>query len=382
MLSTAGTLEGPFDIANANASAFVAQRAADAGAEAQLTAQLSQQAGTGLFMEAFKYFSALRGMPDLQGRQPDLVFTVPNVSFPAASAPFYPFASVPGRPAVCAGCADAFQQFVGGAYTARWAARLSARLLVPRSGTHVFHMLADDGGRLWLDGALVVQTAGEWRANRTAWGQAHLRRGWHALVVEYYQDGGGQGLEVTYSEPGKALAAPAPLPTGRLFLPAATAALALACPLTQERATPGGAAGLGPWGPGVLAPSDGLKPEAVVCWGLYVPSASAPDGFPQTAGCDGPCVDAGAGFVVRPGARSQRRRARCVRGSFARCGRAPRPRRTRSCRTRTAPTTAALPADLHKRPLMYSNTIRCVVLCTLDFFTIIAVAHLCSHYAF
>ena len=52
---------------------------------------------------------------------------------------------------------------------------------------------------------------------------------------------------------------------------------------------------MGPWSAGQLPTALTQAGETLVCWGLHVPAASAPNGFPQTTACDGPCVDVGSG---------------------------------------------------------------------------------------
>lgn len=55
---------------------------------------------------------------------------------------------------------DGLGRYDGRTYTEAFAARFTGRLLVRRTATLAFWVSSDDGARLWLDGALVVDAAG------------------------------------------------------------------------------------------------------------------------------------------------------------------------------------------------------------------------------
>ena len=82
--------------------------------------------------------------------------------------------------------------------------RRRRRRQVPAGGTHVFYLLANDGGRVLVDGAVVVDTGGPggYGAGATAWGMVPLERGWHDLQVLFWQGGGAQQLMLLYTYPG------------------------------------------------------------------------------------------------------------------------------------------------------------------------------------
>jgi hypothetical protein len=90
------------------------------------------------------------------------------------------------------GCEDAIDHTWGsggpdGVPTNRFSARWTGTIDVP-AGTYVLTARADDGVRVWVDGDLVInawrdQSATTYTANRQLSGE-------HAVVVEYYENGG------------------------------------------------------------------------------------------------------------------------------------------------------------------------------------------------
>ena len=73
-------------------------------------------------------------------------------------------------------------------------------LEIPADGVWSFSTSSDDGSRLFVDGRLVVDNDGMHGMKEKS-GEIGLRAGWHALRVEWFNAGGGAGLEVRWSGP-------------------------------------------------------------------------------------------------------------------------------------------------------------------------------------
>ncbi len=97
----------------------------------------------------------------------------------------------------------------------RFAAVFSGVLLVPTSGVWRISLSTDDGGRLWLDGRLLIDhpEAHSW-ASRTA--DAALSAGVHALRVECYDDLRLAGVQLSWALEG---GQPVTVPEHSLFRP-------------------------------------------------------------------------------------------------------------------------------------------------------------------
>ena len=81
-------------------------------------------------------------------------------------------------------------------FRARW----SGVLTVDQPGPHRFAVTSDDGGWLYVDGRLVVDNGGS-HGMTGAEATVDLAAGPHEVRVEYAQDGGAIGLEVTFTPP-------------------------------------------------------------------------------------------------------------------------------------------------------------------------------------
>jgi putative heme-binding domain-containing protein len=82
-----------------------------------------------------------------------------------------------------------------------FALRFSGMLQVPKAGKYTFHLSSDDGSRLYLDGKLVVNNDGLHGMGDKN-GSVDLSAGPHAIVVTYFDNGGGDGLNLSWSGPG------------------------------------------------------------------------------------------------------------------------------------------------------------------------------------
>jgi len=83
----------------------------------------------------------------------------------------------------------------------RFALKFTGYLEVPADGTYTFHLLSDDGSRLWIGSDLVVDHDGLHAATEKS-GQVILKAGKHPITVEYFEAGGAQRLDVSYQGPG------------------------------------------------------------------------------------------------------------------------------------------------------------------------------------
>ncbi len=72
---------------------------------------------------------------------------------------------------------------------------------LPADGEYTFYTRSDDGSRIYLNGNLVVDHDGTHGATEKA-GAVTLNAGTHELRVEYFENAGGEALEVSYSGPG------------------------------------------------------------------------------------------------------------------------------------------------------------------------------------
>ncbi|NNB95307.1 hypothetical protein HJC10_13810 [Corallococcus exiguus] len=97
-------------------------------------------------------------------------------------------------------------------FSARWTGFVEA----PQAGTYVFHLQADDGARVWVDGQSVLN---QWGYSGPNWytGSINLTVGRHALKVEYHEGVGAAGVHLKWQPPG--VTAAVAIPANRLFTP-------------------------------------------------------------------------------------------------------------------------------------------------------------------
>ena len=79
--------------------------------------------------------------------------------------------------------------------------RFRGELRIDRDGDYNFHLRSDDGARLTIDDAVVTDNDGIHPPTEKA-GKAHLTKGPHGLVVDFFQGGGEAELDLSYSGPG------------------------------------------------------------------------------------------------------------------------------------------------------------------------------------
>lgn len=74
-------------------------------------------------------------------------------------------------------------------------------LFIPEAGEYTLFTNSDDGSRLYLDGELVVNNDGS-HGMREVGGKVRLSAGAHPIAVTYYDQGGAEGLIVSWEGPG------------------------------------------------------------------------------------------------------------------------------------------------------------------------------------
>lgn len=81
-----------------------------------------------------------------------------------------------------------------------FATRQTASLVVPTSGRYTFFLSSDDGSRLYIDGQEVINHDGLHGFTEKS-GSVSLSAGLHTIVVTYFDNGGGDGLEIAWQGP-------------------------------------------------------------------------------------------------------------------------------------------------------------------------------------
>ncbi len=139
------------------------------------------------------------GWPALDQRPPTLVRVEPAIDY----------ASVEG-------------QFARTKLSDNFAARWTGILRIDQAGTYGFATQSDDGSRLLIDGATVVDNGGSHGFVRQS-GVVELAAGDHPIQVDFFEGGGGAGCRVLWTPPG---GQEQPLAAERLLHDPATARIA------------------------------------------------------------------------------------------------------------------------------------------------------------
>ena len=79
--------------------------------------------------------------------------------------------------------------------------RFEGSIEVDQAGSYTFYTRSDDGSKLYVDGTEVVDNDGSHGALEES-GEITLEPGRHTVVVAYFENGGGEHLEVLYHGPG------------------------------------------------------------------------------------------------------------------------------------------------------------------------------------
>jgi hexosaminidase len=98
--------------------------------------------------------------------------------------------------------------------------RFEGYLRAPAEGVYTFYLVSDDGSRLWIADELVVDNDGLHPAAE-ATGRVLLKPGSHSILIEFFEAGGSQKLDVSWQPPGSTREA---IPAAALSQPAAGAA--------------------------------------------------------------------------------------------------------------------------------------------------------------
>jgi hypothetical protein len=83
----------------------------------------------------------------------------------------------------------------------RYAMRWSGQFNAAKKGRYAFRTRSDDGSQLWVAGKMVVNNDGN-HGMRTRSGSINLNKGWHQIVITFYENGGGAGMQVSYAPQG------------------------------------------------------------------------------------------------------------------------------------------------------------------------------------
>jgi len=81
-----------------------------------------------------------------------------------------------------------------------FALRFTGMIQIPTSGKYMFHISSDDGSRLYIDDKLLINNDGL-HGMVEKQGGVDLLAGSYPIVVTYFDNGGGDGLEVRWSGP-------------------------------------------------------------------------------------------------------------------------------------------------------------------------------------
>ncbi|MDP6324815.1 MAG: TIGR03790 family protein, partial [Candidatus Thalassarchaeaceae archaeon] len=119
-------------------------------------------------------------MVNLSGRTPDFTRHEPNLDWPSTQSTW-------------TGLDSRFLDY--------WSARHSGIIHVPTAGNWTFYLRSDDGSKLWIDGAEIVDNQGH-HAMQERSGVVWLDAGEHRLLTEFFEHGGYAGLELKWEGPG------------------------------------------------------------------------------------------------------------------------------------------------------------------------------------
>ena len=91
----------------------------------------------------------------------------------------------------------------GGAPTDGWSAQITGYIYAPISDEYYFHVTADDGVQLVVDGQLIIDDAAYTGATRTLTGNVELTAGWYPITMHYSDDTGDASYSLSWSVEGK-----------------------------------------------------------------------------------------------------------------------------------------------------------------------------------
>lgn len=94
-----------------------------------------------------------------------------------------------------------FNKYVPGGKKDTFATKQTAAIVLPASGEYTFFIASDDGSRLYVNGAQLINNDGLHGVTEKN-ASIQLSAGAHTLVVTYFDNGGGDGLTVSWKGPG------------------------------------------------------------------------------------------------------------------------------------------------------------------------------------
>lgn len=99
------------------------------------------------------------------------------------------------------GTMEAFAAMVPQGRQDAFASRQTASIVIPTTGRYTFSTASDDGSRLYINDQQVVENDGT-HGMQEASGRIRLDAGLHKITVTYFDNGGGDGLVVSWRGPG------------------------------------------------------------------------------------------------------------------------------------------------------------------------------------
>jgi hypothetical protein len=132
----------------------------------------------GLIAEYFNIGEELGDFPSLEERKPAKVRIDPQVNFESTE-----------------------EEFAGTGLSETFYARWTGLVKAPAEGMFTFYTESDDGSRLYIDGALVVDNGGLHGMEERS-GVVQLRAGEHEIRIDFFENGGGAGCKASWEGPG------------------------------------------------------------------------------------------------------------------------------------------------------------------------------------
>jgi type 1 glutamine amidotransferase len=164
----------------------------------------------GLVAEYWSFDEALEDFPDLGGK-PALRRIEKNIDYESTD-----------------------EEFNGSGLADHFVVRWSGHVRVPADGKYTFHLVSDDGSKLWIGGKLVVDNGGLHGMEEQT-GDVELAKGDHEIRVQLFENEGGVGCRLSWSTGG---AEPTVIPASAFFHKGDAKAVAPAPPAPPTAAAP------------------------------------------------------------------------------------------------------------------------------------------------
>jgi hypothetical protein len=134
----------------------------------------------GLLAEFFDFNVGYGQLPDMSGMTPDVTRIDEQINYPSTNNAW------PGLPA---SMADTF------------GSRHTGAIRIDTPGTYTFYLESDDGSKMWLNGALLIDNDGL-HGMQERQGTVNLAAGYHPFRIEFFENTGGAGLIFRWAGPG------------------------------------------------------------------------------------------------------------------------------------------------------------------------------------